>query len=92
MIKGMYRVYDSCAAFYGPIMSFNNDNEAMRDFTAACVNEQTQLSKFPEHYTLVFVGNEDDSTGEIIAQDRVTVITALEARAKHNVVEMKSNA
>lgn len=63
MIHNIYSVRDNIAeAFIGGFESVN-DGTAVRAFKAAC-NDENQLGKSAEDYTLYKVANFDDETGE----------------------------
>lgn len=62
MIKFLYSVYDSKARAYGnPFVSVRQEL-AVRDFTTAVRDKDTNLSKYPEDFTLVEIGEFDDET------------------------------
>lgn len=63
MIKFIYSVYDSKArTFSNPFVSMRQEM-AIRDFTQAARDPQSQISNFPEDYTLFEMGEFDDEIG-----------------------------
>jgi hypothetical protein len=89
MKVSLFAVFDVASGVYdGPVGS-NTDATAIRQFTQMAINAETPIGKNPEDFSLVKVGRWDDAKGEIEPVDRVTVITANEAIARHNVVSME---
>lgn len=64
MTKAIYHLYDKVAqTVVGGIITANNDNVAMRDFTDALKNPQSVLHTHPEDFNLLVLGHlEDDGT------------------------------
>jgi len=62
MIKFLFSVYDSKARAYGNPFTAARQELAIRDFTTAVRDPDTQLHKFPEDFTLVEIGEFDDET------------------------------
>lgn len=67
MKKPMFSVHDIKAQTFGNPFTSTNQNTAMRDFHAACNDQNSQLYKYPNDFTLYEVGEFDDYTG-IIAE------------------------
>lgn len=66
MIKQFFAVLDSKAGIYGnPFISLNTET-AIRDFTYATTDPETQISRYPEDFALYLLGSFNDETGEII--------------------------
>lgn len=65
-------VYDSKAQVYSQPFFSANIATATRMFSAAVADPNTQLSKFPEDYSLHVLGEFDDATGTL--QDDVQKI------------------
>ena len=64
MVKSMYTIFDKVAKEMGPIMVFNNDNQAMRVWPTAFENSKNRK----EDFILVRLGNIDVNT-MIITQE-----------------------
>ncbi|AXH77822.1 MAG: nonstructural protein [Microviridae sp.] len=62
MNKFLYSVYDSKAKAYSNPFTSVNQQIAIRDFTQAVRDENSQLNKFPEDFTLVELAEFDDET------------------------------
>lgn len=60
MIKFVFSVYDSKARAYGNPFVSARQELAVRDFTTAVRDPDTQLHKYPEDFTLVEIGEFDD--------------------------------
>ena len=61
----MYTVFDSKASAFKPPFFLSSDGEALRAFGDACNNEQHDLGKHPEDYTLFKLGEYDDNKASI---------------------------
>lgn len=70
MILSIYTVYDRKAEKYTTPIFQHNDHVAVRSFTAAVAQEGNDFNRFAEDYSLMKVGEFDDETGEIFAEDR----------------------
>jgi len=66
MIKIVCAVRDLRADVYANPFVSQNVGTAMRDFSHACIDPQSQLSKSPEDYMLFKIGEYDDELGIII--------------------------
>lgn len=63
---GIYQIRDTTAEMViGPIMTMHHQAAAIRVFTDALKDTSTSLSKHPEDYELVYLGVQDEKTGEI---------------------------
>lgn len=75
----VYSIYDSVARMYDRPMCFRNDEEAKRSFIDLVENDQTVLARHPSNFSLVSIGEFDDSDASLRPQDNVyTVMTAIE--------------
>lgn len=59
----VYSIRDLVADTYGQLITYPNQASALRDFTAAVRNPDTQLSKFPADFDLVQLGEYDQTSG-----------------------------
>jgi hypothetical protein len=82
MIKKVYSIFDSCVGLYSPPMAYVAEGEVVREFLDLAVSAESKIGAHPEHYSLYYIGQFDDSKGEIIAGQKVCVITAQEAVAQ----------
>lgn len=74
----IYSIFDKKVGAYGPVMSFQNEVDAKRYFGAFVVNADTIVGMYPEDYVLTYVGEFDDETGCITADNMPThVVEAL---------------
>jgi len=62
MVKFLFSVYDSKAQAYANPFTSVTQQVAIRDFTQAARDENSQLCKFPGDFTLVELGEFDDET------------------------------
>lgn len=62
MLKFLYSVYDNKAKAYSNPFTSVNQSTAIRDFTQAARDPNSQLSKFSEDFTLVELAEFDDET------------------------------
>lgn len=73
MLK-MFTVYDSKAEAYLPPFYSKSKGEALRSFTDAVNDPQSQLNKHPEDYTLFEVGDFDENLGGFIILEAKTAL------------------
>lgn len=67
-MKKIYSVYDKKGCFYSNPFCVNNAIEAVRSFQQAVLDKNTQLSTYPEDFSLFYLGqfDEDKGTFEIL--------------------------
>lgn len=58
-------VYDSKAEAYLPPFYMRTTAEAIRAFEATCNDTESNMSRYPEDYTLFEIGDWDDDKGNI---------------------------
>lgn len=68
MIKKIFAVYDKKAKSEMSIFEMPNELVAMRDFSQACNNDKSMISKFPEDYALACLGTINTETMEITSE------------------------
>lgn len=66
MMLHIYAVLDRKAQAFGRPFTIQNDAMAIRAFAAAQSDPGSEISKYPEDFTLYSLGAFDDQTGEII--------------------------
>ena len=82
MIKKLYCVFDKKANTTQPVYECTNDLVAIRDFSMLCKNEKAEMiSRFPEDYCLMCLGELDTDTGIIISSPK-TIAEAKEYTAE----------
>lgn len=75
MTKKMFSVYDiKAAVFSSPFTSIRNET-AIRDFTNACNDPDSMLSKNPGDYHLYELAEFDDYTGVITPISPINMIS-----------------
>lgn len=84
----LYQLYDLVAEnAAGPIMSEKRDGPAIRAFTAVLADPKTLPGQYPDHFALLFLGEQDDQSSEITAIKPIPVLTGaawLAAKAGQN--------
>lgn len=65
MKHALFSVFDEKAAAYLPPFTFAQKGQAIRAFTDTLADENSQIAKHPEDYTLFELGAYDDATGLI---------------------------
>lgn len=60
----IYSIYDRLAESYGPLVSFQNDNVAIRTFKEGCKNNSA-LKDHPEDLEIHRIGIFDDESGSL---------------------------
>lgn len=91
MIRVVCSVYDTaCAVYMRPIFALS-DAEAVRTFSDISVAADHPIGEHPEDYSLVRLGTFDDTKGIFVMdEDRVTLITGLEAVASMRKVAIRT--
>lgn len=59
----LYSVYDQKAEQFGPPQVFHNDMLALRGFEAVVNDDKMFICKYPEDFSLYYVGNLGDING-----------------------------
>lgn len=75
----IYAVFDSKAAFFGTPYFDQNDGSAIRNFSDAVndgSNPNNMWNKHPEDFSLYFLGEYENTTGEIIPSLPKSLVTA----------------
>lgn len=64
-MANLYSIFDVKASKYGPIISFQNDNTAIRSFMEMLISgdKNSLLALYPTDYLLYCVGSFDQDTG-----------------------------
>lgn len=79
MKQKVYSLYDSAVQAFTSPMFLTNDGEAIRAIQNAVNSEQeTNLSKNPEHFTLFNIGEWDDKKAQIITTEPRSVVLCVE--------------
>lgn len=74
MIMQAYAVYDGKAGAYGQPFFAPTEGIATRMVLEALRDPNAMISKYPEDYTLYWIGAFDDSCGEFMAQKPLSVM------------------
>jgi len=85
MILCKYTIYDSALEAYHQDYSLENDAIALRQF-ADMANEETQIAKNPEDYSLWRIGTFETTTEELTPQEPTYI-----AKAQEQVIQFKKN-
>lgn len=62
MNRKIFTVYDSKAETFGPMLHFSARGEALREFTNAANDPQSQIGRHPGDYSMFELGEYDDTT------------------------------
>lgn len=83
MVKQVYSFHDSKLCIYHPPMVLLNDMEARRLLSDVVADGQTPMSKHPEDFRLVRIGEYNDNSGALspLAQPEF-IADAMEFKAK----------
>lgn len=82
MNHGVYSIHDKKTGEYSQPFFARNDQQAVRNFTGACTNEEqtNMLARYPRDFTLCKIGEWDDDAGMIngsIPQPMLTADSAI---------------
>lgn len=65
----LYSIYDSKAEQFSPPQVYHNDMLALRAFEGIVNDDKMLIKKYPEDFTLYYVGNLDDSSGRYYVEN-----------------------
>jgi len=74
----IFSVHDSKAEAYLSPIYFKTKGEAIRAFETACKDQNTNFFKYPSDYTLVEIGEFDETTSSIQTSAPVILANASE--------------
>lgn len=57
----LYAVYDRKADAFGPVMSYQHDAVAVRDFGQAALDPNSSIHRYPEDFELQCIGGYEDT-------------------------------
>lgn len=66
----LYSIYDSKAEQFSPPQVYHNDMLALRAFEGIVNDDKMLIKKYPEDFTLYYVGNLGDSDGRYYIENR----------------------
>lgn len=82
MLRGYYAIYDTAAMVYmNPVLA-RTRGEAERVFEDLAQDANHPIGAHPEDYSLFYIGDFNDNTGELTNQINQCLCTGLEAVAK----------
>lgn len=81
MKNKIFVIKDEKAGFAEPFVQMN-ELVAIRNFSQTCANQDTNLAKFPEDYSLWVIGEFDHETGVIERYKNLTKIAEAKTYAK----------
>jgi hypothetical protein len=87
----MYSVYDVKAEIFSSPHFMGSDGVAIRSFSTACEDENSQFYKYPTDFSLYVVGEFNIETGEISPLKPKQICNASEFTPKKATVEEISN-
>jgi hypothetical protein len=88
MKKLLCVVFDSVTQVYGTPMTFRTSEEAKRSFIDAAMDENTQLHKHSEDFSMLHIADYDEDQAKIISL--INPVTILNGRSLSGVVQMKN--
>ena len=74
----LFSIHDSKAETYGQPMCFKTTAEAIRNFQSWCREPESNLFKFSSDYSLLELGEFDESTGNITTHQARIISNASE--------------
>ena len=84
-VTGLYQLYDLTAETCGgPIMAERKPGPAIRAFHDVLSNRDTLPGKYPDHFTLIKVGDQDLSSGRIISTEVEVIATGAAWRSQQD--------
>lgn len=68
-MKKLYAIYDKLLTVYHAPLVFRSDAEALRTFRILSEDKSTQIGSSPEDYCMCYLGEMDETTGELKAPE-----------------------
>lgn len=65
----LYSIYDSKAEQFSPPQVYHNDMLALRAFEGIVNDDKMLIKKYPEDFTLYYIGNFGDSDGRYYVEN-----------------------
>ena len=90
MILNKYTIFDSALEAYHQDYSLENDAIALRQF-ADMANEETQIAKNPEDYSLWYIGTFETTTGQLTATEPVCLAKHTNTCYNSNMIKRQQN-
>lgn len=85
----LYSIYDSKAEQFSPPQVYHNDMLALRAFEGIVNDDKMLIKKYPEDFTLYYIGNLGDSDGryyiENCDESRIPVMVGRAIEYVHDV-------
>lgn len=78
MKSQLYSIFDTASGVYDRPIFAAADGIVMREFSDCCQNAEHQYGQHPEDYTLIRLGNFDNTTGKLIDEQNESLATGLE--------------
>ncbi|QXP08454.1 MAG: nonstructural protein [Arizlama microvirus] len=72
----LFSIYDIKTCVHGWVHTCNTIDEAIRNFGALCMNNESPLGKFCTDYQLMLLGDFNDGSGELYPNDSEQFIIA----------------
>lgn len=77
----VFSVYDAAAEIFNLPFYFRSKGEALRWFHEIVEDPQNPVAKAPKDYSLYYLGEYDDTSGEFQESIKVAMLTGIEATA-----------
>lgn len=88
----LYSIYDSKAEQFSPPQVYHNDMLALRAFQGIVNDDKMLIKKYPEDFSLHYVGNIGDSDGRYYIEDsNEALIPKIVGRAVDYLEELDSS-
>lgn len=89
----LYSIYDSKAEQFSPPQVYHNDMLALRAFEGIVNDDKMLIKKYPEDFSLYYIGNLSDSDGRYFVETSdESRVPALVGRAIEYVQPVDSNS
>lgn len=85
MIVKIFSIKDTCIHSFGPLFNSPTIEGGMRLFRDVCLfgDENNRYKRSPEDFVLHVVGEFDDEKGELLKQEPMPLITAMEVLSEY---------
>lgn len=73
MKKNLYSIYDSKANYFGNPFTSVNHATAIRTFSQACEDPNSELNRHSIDFSLFFIGTYDDEVGVVHSENHINL-------------------
>lgn len=69
-ILKIFSIHDVKSESYGPLMTYATNGLAIREFEGLAKNKESTINRYPEDFTLIYLGTFDTDNGDLIKDQK----------------------